>query len=133
MVQPSPEASLEQIEGQSWGDAPPGSTRLMTTVHSLRRKPIGELTAEDYRVLVAQKVGLEVLVPRTLQLLQRDPLLEGEYYPGDVLSAVLRVPADYWAHHPDQRASLDAVIAAVDAPDSDLAADIQTFRESRPS
>lgn len=131
MVEPSPEASLEQIEGESWGDPPAGATSLMTTVHGLRRKPIGELTAEDYRVLVAQKVGLEVLVPRVLRLLQRDPLIEGDYYPGDVLSAVLRVPAAYWARHLEQRAVVEAVIAGVEEPDSDLAADIRTFRESR--
>jgi CDI immunity proteins len=133
VVQPSPEASLEQVEGQSWGDAPPDSTKLMTTVYSLRRRPIGELTAEDYRVLIAQKVGLEVLVPRTLHLLRRDRLLEGEYHPGDVLSAVLRVPAAYWARHPDQRALLEAVLADVEEPDTELAADIETFRESQPS
>jgi hypothetical protein len=63
--------------------------------------------------------------------LQRDPLLEGDYYPGDVLAAVLRVPAGYWGRHPEQRTTLEAVIAAVDEPDADLAADIQSYRDSR--
>jgi hypothetical protein len=53
--------------------------------------------------LVAQKVGLEVLVPQTLTRLEQEPLLEGDYYPGDVLVAVLRVPPSYWAANPAQR------------------------------
>ena len=58
--------SLEQIEGNVWGDPPSGATHLITTVHRLRRKPIGTLTAEDLRMLIAQRLGLDVLVPRAL-------------------------------------------------------------------
>lgn len=94
---PMEKLSLEQIEGRSWGDPPPGATALMTRVHELRRKPIGTMSAEDLRVLVAQKVGLDAVVPVALARLARDPLLEGEYYPGDVLAAVLGVPPSYWA------------------------------------
>ena len=65
--QPAAEdSSLEQIEGDVWGDPAPGATDLVTTVHRLRRKPVGALTAEDLRMLVAQQVGLDVLVPRAL-------------------------------------------------------------------
>ena len=57
------EQSLEQIEQQSWGDPPDGSSRLIATVHELRRKPVGHLTAEDLRVLLSQRVGVDTLMP----------------------------------------------------------------------
>ena len=42
--------SLEQIEGSSWGDAPADASTLISTVHRLRRQPVGSLDAEDLRV-----------------------------------------------------------------------------------
>ncbi|MER7674664.1 contact-dependent growth inhibition system immunity protein [Kitasatospora sp. NPDC096128] len=45
--------SLEELERDRW-PAPSGDvTRLAATVHVLRRKPIGELTVEDLRLLVS--------------------------------------------------------------------------------
>ena len=121
--------SLEQIEGDAWGDAPADATGLMTTVHRLRRKPVGALSSEDLRVLIAQQVGLDVLIPRALAELELDPLLEGGYYPGDVLVATLKAPVAYWSAHSEELGRLDAVAAAVAEPDADLATDIGDFRE----
>jgi hypothetical protein len=120
--------SLEQIEDDAWGDPPADATRLMTTVHQLRRKPVSALTPEDLRVLIGQQVGVDVLVPLALSRLKQDPLLEGDYYPGDVLVAVLKVPAAYWSAHPQQLADVERVIGSVDEPD--LKADIDTFHRN---
>jgi hypothetical protein len=122
--------SLEQIEGDAWGDPPADATKLMTTVHELRRKPVDTLSPEDLRVLIGQKVGLDALVPLALSRLERDPLLEGDYYPGDVLVSVLKVPEDYWSAHPQQLLDVKRVIESVDDPD--LKADIDDFHHRVP-
>lgn len=122
------DSSLEQIEDDAWGDPPRGATYLVTSVHQLRRRPIGALTAEDLRVLIAQHVGLDVLIPRALTRLERDPSIEGDYYPGDVLVAMLKVPVPYWSTHPDQLARLYAVATSIAEPDAELADDIDEFR-----
>jgi hypothetical protein len=125
--------SLEDVEGDAWGDAPADATRLIATVHELRRKPIITLEVEDLRVLLGQRVGVPVLVPRALDVLEHDPLAEGNHYPGDLLTAVLRrVPAEYWAAHPGESARLRALIAAIDldeVDDDELRADIVARRE----
>jgi hypothetical protein len=54
------------------------------------------------------------LVPLAVARLDREPLAEGDFYPGDLLAAVLRVPAEYWTAHPGQRRRLRAVLVAVD-------------------
>jgi hypothetical protein len=123
------DSSLEQIEGDAWGDPPTDATHLVTTVHRLRRKPVGALTPEDLRMLIAQRIGLDVLVSRALARLERDPLVEGDFYPGDLLVATMKTPVDYWATHPDQLARLDLVASSVTEPDADLAADIDGFRQ----
>ncbi|TCO62995.1 contact-dependent growth inhibition system immunity protein [Actinocrispum wychmicini] len=125
--------SVEQIEDNVWGSPPPGATKLMETVHQLRRKPVRTLEPEDLRVMISQQVGLEILVPRALAELDEDPLLEGDYHPGDVLVAVLKVPPTYWSTNPSQRATLNRIIDTVTDPDADLRADIDAFRQANPA
>ena len=125
--QDSGDLSLEQVENHAWGDAPSDATRLMTTVHRLRRKPIKHFTAADLRTLIAQRVGLAVLVPRVLPHLERDPYLEADYYPGDLLVAVLRAPATHWQKHPHQRTRVEQITAGITDPDDQLKTDIDQF------
>ncbi|MEU4693895.1 contact-dependent growth inhibition system immunity protein [Actinoplanes sp. NPDC023714] len=127
------EQSLEEVEGDAWGDPPADATTLVATVYQLRRKPIGSLEVEDLRVLLGQREGVPVLVPRALDILERDPLAEGDYYPGDLLNAVLnRVPGEYWAAHPGESARLRGLVDTIeldDVDDDELRAGIAALRE----
>ncbi|MEH0547714.1 contact-dependent growth inhibition system immunity protein [Streptomyces sp. B21-105] len=64
-------------------------TRLVATAHTLRRRPIRELTVEDMRLLIGQDIGLAYLLPLALEVLRENPMAEGDMYAGDLLSAVL--------------------------------------------
>ncbi len=121
--------SLEQVEDDVWGDPPPDATRLMTTVHNLRRVPLGQLGPEDLRILIAQGIGHDVLIPRTLTLLEHNPLLEGDFFPGDVLAAILKAPRSYWAANSIQATRVEHIVAALDdGTTADLKSEIDTFR-----
>jgi CDI immunity proteins len=87
--------SLKQVSHDFWGDAPADASRFIRTAHELRRKPVNALTAEDLRLLISQEIGVEVLVPLAVALLRRNPLVEGDYYPGDLLVAVMKLPSAY--------------------------------------
>jgi hypothetical protein len=104
--------TLEQIEDHAWGAPPADATRLIKTVYALRHKPVGLMNAEDLRVLVLQQVSLDVLVPVALTHLARNPLAEGDFYPGDLLAAVLKVPATFWREHPGELHRVSGVIEA---------------------
>jgi hypothetical protein len=129
--------TLEQIEDRHWGNPPADATRLIKTVYELRHKPVGSMGVEDLRVLLLQQESVDVLVPVALTHLEQDPLAEGDFYPGDLLTAVLKVPQAYWQQHPDQRRRASAVIEAVealgnldnhDAPHETIWQQIQKFR-----
>ncbi|MGW4483917.1 contact-dependent growth inhibition system immunity protein [Amycolatopsis sp. NPDC004368] len=129
--------TLEQIENRRWGDPPADATRLVKTVHELRHKPVGAMNTEDLRLLLLQQESLDVLVPVALSRLEQNPLAEGDFYPGDLLTAVLKIPQAYWLLHPDQRRHLSDVIEAVDvlgnlddrdAPHDTIQQQIATFR-----
>jgi|KBSSwiStaDraftv2_1062776.scaffolds.fasta_scaffold3824566_1 CDI immunity proteins len=53
--------------------------------------------------MVAQHQSLLYLVPVALKELSSDPLTEGDFYPGDLLCAVLQVPNTFWQQQPAWR------------------------------
>jgi hypothetical protein len=120
-------ASLEDIEGSDWGDAPPDATRLIATVYALRRRPITELTVEDLRILLGQGVGVAVLLPIAIDRLESDPLAEGDFYPGDLLVAALRSDL---RGRPEQARRLHVIADRLDPNELDdhLRGEIVAFR-----
>ncbi|MFB8003906.1 contact-dependent growth inhibition system immunity protein [Nocardia sp. NPDC056000] len=88
--------SVQDIEGTVWPALAADTTYLVRTVHRLRQVPIGELGTEDLRIMLSQHVGTATVLPRALDRLQADPLVAGDYYPGDLLLAVLRCAPDAW-------------------------------------
>ncbi|MFF2775430.1 contact-dependent growth inhibition system immunity protein [Streptomyces sp. NPDC058052] len=105
--------TLDELDPPRW--APPGSdaTRLVRTVHGLRRIPLGALGPADLRTLVAQRVALPYVLPLAVRLLLEEPLLDASFYEGDLLLAAVDVPAAAWAPFPDLAARLRTVIAAL--------------------
>lgn len=115
MPEPDRSRSLEEIEDDRWGDPPADATRLISTAHALRTRPISALDAEGLRLLISQQIGLDTLVPLALDHVERDPLAEGDFYPGVLLDALMRrVPQSYWQAHEDQRARVRTVAEALD-------------------
>jgi hypothetical protein len=98
--------SLQQLEGADWGD-PPYPSYLVTTTYALRRKPIGEFTIEDLRIMLGQQIGAPFLVPLALEHLAADLLVSGDYYDGDLLNSVIRQDATFWQAYPHLHAALD--------------------------
>lgn len=122
--------SLEQIERDAWGDPPSSATRLIRAAYELHRKPVAALTTEDLRLLIGQQIGVEVLLPYALDLLGKDPLVEGDMYPGDLLVAVLRLPPEYWVAHRDQAAELRRIAGVAKETDSMIQAGIDVIQIS---
>ena len=110
-------STLDQLDPPAWGPAPEDATTLVRRVHALRGVSLGSLSIGDLRVLIAQDVAREPLVPVAVGMLRDRPLLEGDLYPGDLLLAVLRVPEAHWSAHPEQLAALRECLARLDQED----------------
>ena len=129
MTAPNPDRqSLDDIEGTTWGPAPEGATTLVATVHELRRKPVDQLSLADLRLLIGQHVGVDVLLPRVLELLKRDPLVEADFYPGDLLQSVLRLSSSYWQQNPDLAQTIKKVLDSLPDVPQELQAKVASFR-----
>jgi hypothetical protein len=115
LSEPDKSRSLEEIQNDYWGDPPADATRLISTAYALHKQPIGALDVEGLRLLISQQIGLDPLVPLALDHVERDPLAEGDFYPGDLLDALMRrVPESYWQAHEDQRTRVRTVAERLD-------------------
>ena len=102
-------ASLEELERSVWGE-PTFASHLAMECHRLRRMQLRLLTTENLRMLIGQQIGLPFLVPRALELLGVDPFIGGDFYPGDLLCAVLKANSEYWLAHPAQLAEAQSIL-----------------------
>lgn len=93
--------TLEQLENEFWGKAPQEASRLVSKCHELRGKKVGDFETEDFRLLIGQNIGLQFLVPLSIEILRENAFAEGDFYEGDLLQNVLKSKGDFWRDHPD--------------------------------
>ena len=60
--------------------------------------------------MIGQNIGLNYLIPLAIEQLQRDPLVAGDYYPGDLLAAVLHVDSAFWQEQPHLRRAVQEIV-----------------------
>jgi len=121
------EKTLEVLEGVVW-DAPDPDSCLAATCHALRRKPLGDFSVEDLRVMIGQGLGLPHLLPLALAVLEQNPWAEGDYYPGDLLASVLRVERDFWKQAPQLWGRFQTLVARLEDIPQDMQESITAFR-----
>jgi len=120
----SMQKSVQELEGKDWGE-PKFDSYLVTTIHRLRRKPLDQFTHEDLRIMIGQGVGLEFLMPLAIEVLRRDALASGDFYPGDLLAAVSKVKEEFWRRHANWYEAVRLILRRVrDESPSETVADI---------
>ena len=94
--------SLEQLENDFWkkSDFP---TPLIEKCFLYRQIPLRELTIEQIRLLIGQNISLKFTIPKALEFLNVNILSEGDYYEGDLLSAVLSSDKKFWLANPNTK------------------------------
>ena len=119
--------TLEQLDGQDWGHPVDAPTFMVARCLRLRRTPLKSFTDGGLRLLVSQKISLEILVPKALRRVSDDPLLEAEYYPGDMLNALLRVDKSYWSDNPSELEQLVPIARSIIGRGGNIAKECEAF------
>lgn len=104
--------SLQELENCDWGE-PSYDSHLVVTCYKLRRVPLKLLSTENLRILIGQNIGLKFLIPLALEHLHRQPLAQGDFYPGDLLVALLHVEANFWTLHPNYCEEIHQIVQIV--------------------
>jgi hypothetical protein len=101
--------SLEELTGLQEGDPEDAPTPMVAAIRKSWKKPLKELSEDEIGQLVVQHYGYPYLLDLVWPKLETDPLFDGGFYPGDVLSNLIRAEPDIWANRPDYKAGLDAL------------------------
>ena len=92
--------SIEQLEKDIWEEPSGFPTDLVEKCFQYRKIVIGELTNEQLRLLISQKIGLDYLIEIALEKLEQDICTEGDFYNGDLLDSVSKVSTEFWSKKP---------------------------------
>jgi len=88
--------SIEQLEKDIWKNPSEYPTDMVEKCYPYRKISIAELTNEQIRLLISQKIGVEHLIGIALEKLERNILIECDFYEGDLLVAVSNLPTEFW-------------------------------------
>lgn len=88
--------SIEQLENDYWTEPKEFISGLIANCHKYRKIPINELTIEQLRLLISQKVGLKHIIKIGISELDKNILAEGDFYEGDLLMAISNVQSEFW-------------------------------------
>ena len=91
--------SIEQLEKDVWKNPSKFPTDLIEKCYRYRKISIAELTNEQIRLLISQKIGTEHLIGIALEKLERNILTECDFYEGDLLVAVSSLPTEFWSEN----------------------------------
>ena len=110
--------SLDDLEGP-WGE-PTYDTHIVRSAHALHKKPLINLSDEELRLALSQKIGFPWVLSLTLVRLREDPLRSGMMYEGDVLANALRIPKEVWGSQLSElRQIADTVVPTLDGDEYD--------------
>jgi hypothetical protein len=119
--------SLQDLTGRKEGDPEDAPTPMVAKIMRSWKKPLKELSDEEIGRLVVQHYGYPYLLDLVWPKLEADPLLDGGYYPGDILSNLIRADSNVWADRPEYKARLDELYRrALKRPDDEN----DVFRET---
>jgi hypothetical protein len=117
--------TIEEIEGVRPSDPGPDATTLVRRCRALRRKPLSQFTTEDLRIMLGQQIAVPILLPMAVVVLADNPLAEGDYYPGDLLHTVVRLPEQQWHGAESHRQRLVEALRATSLPNDTLHVDLR--------
>jgi hypothetical protein len=90
------------------------------------------LSQGDLRLLISQKIGLKYTVPEAMKSVSENALIEAEFFPGDLLCALLRIDEDFWSRNPTEFHWLRSIAQSVAKQYGKIVVDCQSFLAHEP-
>jgi CDI immunity proteins len=129
MIQFDTTKSLQELENKDWGE-PHFDSQLVQECHRLRRVPLKDFTTEDLRIMIGQNIGLDYLIHLAIEKLKQNPLVEGNFYAGDLLVNVLRSDPDFWLKHSDMKTEVAQITGEAFEIHSITKIEFETIRDA---
>jgi hypothetical protein len=101
--------SLEELTGLIEGDPNDAPTPLAAWIRRSWKKPLSNLSNEEIGQLIIQECGVPYVLDLVWPKLRVNPLLDGGYYPGDILSNLIRWEDRAWTERPAYKEELKSL------------------------
>lgn len=105
-------SQLASIEPVSQGSE---NSYLVNRINELIALKVEQLEVEDLRKLISQNIALDIIVPAAIEILEKDPFAEGDYYKGDLLKSVLSIDDTFWQIHGNLKDKLKVIASCFEA------------------
>lgn len=125
--------SLEQLDGERWGEPPADATSLVRTVYEWRRRPIGTLEPHELARLLGQNVGLPWLLPPGVEIVReaaKQPT--GGFLDGDLLYALVTRSPEVWTANPEPALELKTAVSMLPELSRYVKQEVEAFLASAP-
>jgi hypothetical protein len=109
---------------------PPYETPLIEKCEAALETPLDELSLQQMRLLINQGIGLDLLMPRALDVLDRDPAISVTFFEGDLLRACLTAPPEFWSRRGEQAARLAGIARRARLDDRFVTDALEAFMQS---
>ncbi len=90
------EKTINQLENKVIPRPPEYESHLVKRCFDLANKKLKYFSPEDLRIMISQNIGLDYLMPIAIELLEKEPFIEADYYEGDLFLNVLKVDKIFW-------------------------------------
>ena len=105
--------SLNEIYG--WEPMKPEqNTYVLRTAARAMQLPLKDLSPEEIRLLVTQKVGLRYVLPLAIEILKHNPMAKTCHYPGDLLEACKRLLPSDWKENSTELLHFQQIVQAAE-------------------
>lgn len=101
--------SIEELENDYWEDSDYDSY-VVQTCQKARKKPISQLSEEEIRLLIGQKIGLRYLIPIALSIVGENPFAEITFFEGDLLVQLLRLSYSDWKENKEELENFQIIV-----------------------
>ncbi|MEO1030038.1 MAG: contact-dependent growth inhibition system immunity protein [Bacteroidota bacterium] len=92
--------SINELEGNKSNKRPDFNSYPVQKSYDLMDKKLCLFEPEDLRLMIGQKLGLKYLIPIAINILKKDPLIEANFFEGDLLLKVLNIDQNFWNGYP---------------------------------
>ena len=93
--------TIESIEKDFWEKPTQDVSGVVKSCYLLRTKKLKDLDENDLRIALGQNIGLNIVVPLSIDVLKDNPFTEALYYEGDLLNNLLKIDVGFWSNNID--------------------------------
>ena len=93
--------SINELDGNKSFKHPDFNSYPVQKSYELMDKKLKFFDPEDLRLMIGQNFGLKYLIPIAIKILKKNPLIEANFFEGDLLLKVLNVNNHFWDDYPE--------------------------------